>query len=101
MLGEEALKQGIYEAYELSCQKLKNFDQLNFLRSEGLVFSGYVEDPIRFVPTYKYDPGSNNFDTSSKQRVPSYTDRILYKSQKLSPVTPLHYDSVRDVVTSG
>jgi hypothetical protein len=33
MLGEEALKQGIYEAYELSCQKLKNFDQLNFLYS--------------------------------------------------------------------
>jgi hypothetical protein len=27
------LKQGIYEAYELSCQKLKNFDQLNFLYS--------------------------------------------------------------------
>jgi hypothetical protein len=33
MLGEEALKQGIFEAYELSCQKLKNFDQLNFLYS--------------------------------------------------------------------
>lgn len=33
MLGEEALKQGIYEAYELSCQKLKSFDQLNFLYS--------------------------------------------------------------------
>lgn len=33
MLGEEALKQGIFEAYEVSCQKLKNFDQLNFLYS--------------------------------------------------------------------
>ena len=33
MLGEEALKQGIYEGYELSCQKLKNLDQLNFLYS--------------------------------------------------------------------
>lgn len=33
MLGEEALKQGIFEAYQVSCQKLKNFDQLNFLYS--------------------------------------------------------------------
>jgi hypothetical protein len=74
---------------------------LNYLKNEGLIFNGYIEDPIRFPPTYKYDPGTNNFDTSSKQRVPSYTDRILYKSQKSSPVTPLYYDSVRDVVTSG
>lgn len=27
------MKQGIFEAYEVSCQKLKNFDQLNFLYS--------------------------------------------------------------------
>jgi coatomer protein complex subunit alpha (xenin) len=27
------LKQGIYEAYELANQKLKNFDKLNFLYS--------------------------------------------------------------------
>jgi coatomer protein complex subunit alpha (xenin) len=33
LLGEEALKQGIYEAYELASQKLKNFDKLNFLYS--------------------------------------------------------------------
>ena len=76
------------------------FDQLNYLRSEGLIFGGYIEDPIRFLPTYKYDPGTNNFDTSSKQRVPSYTDRILYKCHKSTPVTPLHYDIVPGVVTS-
>lgn len=27
------MKQGIFEAYELACQKLKNFDELNFLYS--------------------------------------------------------------------
>lgn len=32
-LGEEALKQGIFEAYEVSCQKLRNFDELNLLFS--------------------------------------------------------------------
>lgn len=33
MLGEEALKQGIYEAYDFACKKLKNFSELNFLYS--------------------------------------------------------------------
>lgn len=32
-MGEEALKQGIYEAYELASQKQKQFDRLNFLYS--------------------------------------------------------------------
>jgi len=76
------------------------FDQLNFLRNEGLIFNGYKEDTITFLPTYKYDPGTNHYDTSSKQRVPSYTDRILYKSHKSTPLTPLHYSSVNGVLTS-
>ena len=33
MLGEEALKQGIFEAYDFSCKKLKKFSELNFLYS--------------------------------------------------------------------
>ena len=33
LLGDEALKQGIYEAYELASQKQKHYDKLNFLFS--------------------------------------------------------------------
>ena len=50
-----------------------DFDQLNYLKSEGFIFRGYSEDKVKFPPTYKYDPGTNQFDTSSKKRVPSYT----------------------------
>ena len=57
-----------------------DFDQLNYLKAEGHIFRGFAEDPIHFPPTFKYDPGTNTFDTSHKQRVPSYTDRILYKA---------------------
>jgi coatomer protein complex subunit alpha (xenin) len=32
-LGEEALRQGIYNAYELASQKQKHYDRLNFLYS--------------------------------------------------------------------
>ena len=77
-----------------------DFDQLNFLRQEGLIFKGFHESTISFPPTYKYDVGTNKFDTSSKQRTPSYTDRILYKSQKSTTINTLHYDSVQDVLTS-
>ncbi len=77
-----------------------DFDQLNFLRREGLIFKGYRESPVKFPPTYKYDVGSNSFDSSTKQRTPSYTDRILFKCHKSTEMSCLCYDSVQDVTTS-
>lgn len=48
-------------------------------RGESLVpFSGYSEGPLNFRPTYKFDSGTDTYDTSTKQRVPAWTDRILY-----------------------
>lgn len=48
----------------------------------GLVFREFQEGPLTFAPTYKYDPGTEMFDSSAKQRTPSYTDRILFKCGK-------------------
>lgn len=43
---------------------------------------GWKEGPITFLPTYKYDVGSVAlFDTSEKQRAPSWCDRILYRTR--------------------
>jgi hypothetical protein len=44
------------------------------------VFQEFLEGPINFPPTYKYDEGSDVYDTSEKARTPSYTDRILWRS---------------------
>lgn len=44
------------------------------------VFREFQEGPIRFAPTYKYDVGTDFYDTSEKARTPSYTDRILWRS---------------------
>lgn len=53
--------------------------QLNVaMRTRG-VFKGYQEAPLLFRPTYKYDNGTDDYDTSEKMRIPAYTDRILYK----------------------
>lgn len=54
-------------------------DQLKSVLANGAAFKDFKEAQIRFPPTYKYDPGTQKFDTSSKQRAPAYTDRILYK----------------------
>ncbi|XP_059089332.1 inositol polyphosphate 5-phosphatase E-like [Tigriopus californicus] len=76
------------------------FDQLNYLRKEGLVFQGYKECSISFQPTFKYDVGTDTFDTSHKQRTPSYTDRILFKHSQATHLKSLYYDSVQGVLTS-
>ena len=59
---------------------LLRFDQLNAERSIGAVFKdpGWTEGAIRFMPTYKYDLGTNEFDTSEKQRTPAWCDRVLW-----------------------
>jgi synaptojanin len=39
----------------------------------------FKEGLLDFRPTFKYNDESNEYDTSKKMRVPSWTDRILYK----------------------
>jgi hypothetical protein len=53
-------------------------DQLNVERLAGRVFQRFVEGPLLFLPTYKYDVGSDRYDSSKKQRIPSWCDRVLY-----------------------
>ena len=44
----------------------------------------YVEAPLNFAPTFKYDRGTDHFDTSEKLRIPAYCDRILYRGKKVT-----------------
>ena len=44
----------------------------NFLNSEQRVFNGWNEAPISFAPTYKYDYGTDIYDSSEKARIPAY-----------------------------
>lgn len=59
-------------------------DQLHSQIRLGKAFhDGWREGSITFLPTYKYDVGSvGMFDTSEKQRGPSWCDRILYRTRK-------------------
>ncbi|RCI04211.1 inositol polyphosphate 5-phosphatase [Rhizopus stolonifer] len=64
-------------------EALLNHDQLIREMRLGNVFSGYHEGLITFYPTYKYDVGTDIYDTSEKQRIPGWTDRIVFKGEQL------------------
>ncbi|EFA77723.1 RhoGAP domain-containing protein [Heterostelium album PN500] len=57
-------------------------DQLYLQMKSGAAFEGFQEPPISFAPTYKYDPGTNDYDSSEKKRTPAWCDRILWKTHK-------------------
>ncbi|KAI7872760.1 Endonuclease/exonuclease/phosphatase [Spinellus fusiger] len=61
---------------------LLQYDQLLIERQAGRTFSMFEEGTIAFSPTYKYDAGTNQYDTSEKRRAPSWTDRILWKTTR-------------------
>lgn len=54
-------------------------DQLSIQMQNGAAFKDFREGELNFDPTYKYDNGSISYDTSEKQRVPSWTDRVIYR----------------------
>ncbi|CAI7635984.1 unnamed protein product [Penicillium glandicola] len=64
-------------------QKLYDNDQLNLQMVAGRVFRFYSEGPIEFPPTYKYDVGRDNYDTSEKARIPAWCDRVLWRGSNL------------------
>ena len=101
-------------------------DQLTMLMRFNRIFSGFAEGPLNFFPTYKFDHDSgekdgllktivcsfckslsshslflvttDHYDSSQRRRVPSWTDRILFKSDVNTQV--LSYCSAPDVKTS-
>lgn len=77
--------------------KLLRRDQLLQTIASGRAFSQFSEGKITFLPTFKFDKGTQNYDTSHKQRVPAWTDRILFRSNK---VKVLEYQSVPDALHS-
>jgi phosphatidylinositol-bisphosphatase len=61
---------------------LIEYDQLMIEREGGRTFHVFDEGEIDFLPTYKYDVGTNRYDTSEKRRAPAWTDRVLWRKAR-------------------
>lgn len=77
-------------------EQLFEYDQLNAQMANGQTFPFFDEMEISFKPTYKFDKGTDYYDTSEKQRVPSWTDRILThtKDKNVTSLEQVRYNSI-------
>jgi phosphatidylinositol-bisphosphatase len=97
-LGEQEMKRLLVQTNFDYLQLIARFDQLARERVEGRAFSEFVEGPVHFPPTYKYDPGTSIYDTSEKRRTPSWCDRVLWR--RGDPLKLVDYRSQMSLVLS-
>ncbi|XRB16055.1 inositol polyphosphate 5-phosphatase [Pseudoscourfieldia marina] len=65
---------------QLALEIMRRNDQLARAKEESrsMALAPFGEGFLGFPPTYKFDRKTDRYDTSSKARVPSWTDRILF-----------------------
>ena len=81
-------------------EQLLDYDQMTQEMNNSMLFRGFTEaSRITFAPTYKFELNSNSYEIVLK-RVPSYTDRIIYRSKRLGHIINYQYNSVPEFSTS-
>eukprot|EP00939_MAST-03C_sp_MAST-3C-sp1_P001722 g1722.t1 len=81
-------------------EELLELDQMSRQRAmDSMTFGGLEEGPIYFKPTYKLKPNTGKYATK-KKRIPSWTDRILFRGVGSDVPKILSYRSLDHVRTS-
>lgn len=70
--------------------------------NKEFIFKNFDEGKINFLPSSKYEIGSNKIDWTDKDNYPSWTDRILYKINQNGKFSfcLIKYDSMTDITFS-
>eukprot|EP00002_Diphylleia_rotans_P032145 TRINITY_DN6729_c0_g1_i1.p1 TRINITY_DN6729_c0_g1~~TRINITY_DN6729_c0_g1_i1.p1 ORF type:complete len:786 (+),score=180.68 TRINITY_DN6729_c0_g1_i1:77-2434(+) len=91
--------QAIMYAEGKKIAELLEFDQLLRHKKRGAILTEFQEGDITFLPTYKFEKGTLNYDRT-KMRTPSYCDRVLWRSMKDRDITLVEYTSDPEIRTS-
>ncbi|XP_066266915.1 phosphatidylinositol 3,4,5-trisphosphate 5-phosphatase 2-like isoform X1 [Branchiostoma lanceolatum] len=92
---------------ERDYESLLTHDQLKVEQDKGRIFVRFNEENITFPPTYRYERGNRKEYTWQKFKktgirinVPSWCDRVLWRSFPDTYITSLSYGCTEDIVTS-
>eukprot|EP00754_Rhynchopus_humris_P034200 Rhum_TRINITY_DN15544_c0_g1::Rhum_TRINITY_DN15544_c0_g1_i1::g.161178::m.161178/K15909/SHIP2, INPPL1; phosphatidylinositol-3,4,5-trisphosphate 5-phosphatase 2 len=80
--------------------QLYKYDQLQSQLRHENSFLEFNESQPFFQPTYRYARHENVYPDDAKQRIPSWCDRVLWKSLSNEVATQEDYTSVQSVMTS-
>uniref|UniRef100_A0A803TBB3 phosphatidylinositol-3,4,5-trisphosphate 5-phosphatase n=2 Tax=Anolis carolinensis TaxID=28377 RepID=A0A803TBB3_ANOCA len=87
--------------------ELLNFDQLLIEKKDRKVFLQFEEEEITFAPTYRFERHTRENYVYTKQKatgmkynLPSWCDRVLWKSYPLVHVVCQSYGCATDIMTS-
>lgn len=89
----------IFQQKEPTYESLTQNDELLKVMESGQAFHGFDEGQIKFPPTFKFLAKTNKYDRQTK-RVPSYTDRILFRSKRQRHIQCLNYDWLPQLISS-
>ena len=79
---------------------LLDYDQMSISMKNTVLFRHFTEaNRICFPPTYKFEINTNEYETELK-RVPSFTDRIIYRNKRLGHIINYQYNCVPEFSTS-
>lgn len=88
-------------------EPLLKVDQLNLEKEKNKIFLRFSEEEITFPPTYRYERGSRDTyvwhkhkPTGVRTNVPSWCDRILWKSYPETHMICNSYGCTDDIMTS-
>ena len=61
-------------------EKIKKYDEFYKIKKNSLIIKDFLENEIDFLPSYKWIKNSNVYNYKEGTRIPSWTDRIIYKN---------------------
>lgn len=82
---------------EAAYEEILKSEEFASHKEKELAFTNFTEAPIRFPPTHKFEPDTDDY---VPKRIPSFTDRVLYWVRNVEWLQTIQYDCLRGACPS-